>query len=80
MPKFLVENLTDKAVKLAIEPWADLEILEPDGRAEFEYEEPAEIAFSLTQDGGACVSIWSDLIKVLANGGEKTFVPPPGEY
>jgi hypothetical protein len=77
MPKFLVENLTDKAAKLAIEPWADLEILKPRGRAEFEYEEPAEIEFSLTS-GGACISIWSDRIRVSANGGEKIFRQPKG--
>lgn len=46
MPKFLVENLTDKSVKLGIEPWADLEILAPNGRVEFEYQEPAEISFA----------------------------------
>ena len=78
MPKFLVENLTDKSVKLGIEPWADLEILAPNGRVEFEYQEPAEISFALTEDGGASVSLWSDRIKVTANGGEKIFKQPPG--
>jgi hypothetical protein len=78
MPKFLVENLTDKPVKLGIEPWADLEILAPNGRVQFEYQEPAEISFALTEDGGASVSICSDRIEVTANGGEKIFKQPPG--
>lgn len=80
MPKFLVENLTDKSINLGIEPWADLEVLAPNARAEFEYKEPAEIVFSLMKDGTASVSIVSDHIKVLANGGEKTFRPPKGDW
>ena len=75
MPKFFVENLTDKTIKLGIEPWADLEVLAPNGKAEFEYEEPAEVYFSLLNDDTASVSIVSDRIKVSANGGEKTFTP-----
>jgi hypothetical protein len=80
MPKFLVENLSAKSVSLGIEPWADLEVLAPGARAEFEYEEPAEIAFSLQDNDEACVSIVSDRIKVVANGGEKTFIPPKGDW
>jgi hypothetical protein len=75
MPKFLVQNLSDRPVRLAIEPWADLEVMAPNGRVEFEYNEPAEIAFALSNDG-AIVDIFSDHIKVTANGGEKTFMPP----
>jgi hypothetical protein len=73
MAKFLVENLTDKPLELAIEPWADLEILAPKARAVFEYEEPAELEFAIMQDGSALVAIVSGYIKVSANGGEKTF-------
>ena len=77
MQKFLVLNLTVNSMALGIEPWADEEILEPDSRAEFEYEEPAEISFSLVE-GGAIVSIMSDYIKVSTKGGQKTFKPPQG--
>jgi hypothetical protein len=73
MAKFFVENLSDKPLDLGIEPWADLEILAPDARAEFEYDEPAEFSFAILQDGSAVVSIVSEYIKVSANGGEKTF-------
>jgi hypothetical protein len=73
MVVFFVDNLSDKPLELAIEPWADLEILAPDARAEFEYEEPAELSFAIMQDGSAVVSIVSEYIKVSANGGEKTF-------
>ena len=77
MPKFTVQNLTDKPLRLAIEPWADLEILSPRAIAEFECDEPAELEFAVRNDGRACVTIVSDHIKVSANGGEKTFQPPP---
>jgi hypothetical protein len=76
MPKFLVQNLTKKSIKLGIEPVAELEILDPDGRAEFEYEEPAEVAFSVDEDGGATVAIVSARFKVSANGKEKVFELP----
>jgi hypothetical protein len=56
MPKFLVENLLDRPVKLSIEPWADVEILAPDGQATLEYVEPAEIAFSIMSDDRCGVS------------------------
>ena len=75
MPKFLVQNLTEKPVRLGIEPWAELEILAPDGRAEFEYDEPAEISFSFTDDGGASVGIISDRIKVTVDGTQKIIEP-----
>ena len=35
MPKFYIVNGTDKAVKLAIEPWADVVVLAPRGHADF---------------------------------------------
>jgi hypothetical protein len=78
MPKFFVENLTDRPLKIAIEPWADLEVLAPKSQADFEYEEPGECGFAVRKDGAVCVDIMSDLIKVAANGGEKTFKPPRG--
>ena len=78
MTKFLVQNLTDRPVKLGIEPWADLEILAPKGRADFEYQEPAELGVALMKDGVLTVSILSDHIRVTANGSEKIFMPPPG--
>ena len=75
MPKFLVQNLSDRPVRLAIEPWADLEVMAPNGKAEFEYDEPADIVFGVSNDG-AFVDIFSAHIKVTANGGEKIFTPP----
>jgi hypothetical protein len=80
MPKFLVENLSDKAVRLGIEPWADLEILAPGGQAIFEYVEPAEIEISIMNDDRCVVGIVSDSIKVSANGREKIFKLPPGDW
>jgi hypothetical protein len=78
MGKFVVQNLSGRSVRLAIEPWADLEIVEPKGRVLFEHEddeEPAEISFAVTDDG-ICVGIMSDLVKVIGSSGEKTFRNP----
>jgi hypothetical protein len=76
MAKFSVQNLTGKSIKLGIEPVAELEILDPDGKAEFEYEEPAEVAFSIDEDGGATVAIVSARFKVSSNGKQKVFELP----
>ena len=83
MRKFIFENFSDQPVRLAIEPWADLEIVQPGGRVLFEYEEhnePAEIDFSVSNNNTVVVGIVSDLIKVTGSGGEKTFRPPRGHW
>jgi hypothetical protein len=76
MPKFLVVNLTERTVRLGIEPWAGLQVLAPKARVEFDYDEPAEIVFALDGDGGASVLIMSDRVRVSGNGEEKIFRPP----
>ena len=68
MPKFLVQNGTDKLVKLAVEPWADVVMLAPKARADFEYDEPGEVEFGLRPEGGAVVWVMSDRLKYSANG------------
>lgn len=68
MPKFLIHNGTDTVVKLAVEPWADVVILAPEARAEFEYDEPAEVALSLLPESEAAVSVMSDRLKYSASG------------
>jgi len=80
MAKFLVQNLSDEVVRLAIEPWADLEVLAPTAQVTFEYTEPAEIEFAVLANGRVCVSVVADMIKVMANGREKIFRPPPGDW
>ena len=80
MGKFLVQKSSDQTVRLGIEPWADLEILKPKSRALFEYEEPAEIEFSIVSNDRIIVGIFSDLIKVTGNSGEKIFRPPAGKW
>lgn len=76
MAKFLVQNLTKKSVSLGIEPWADVEVLAPNAKAEFDYDEPADVEFALLSDGSASVSVVSNRVRVSANGGEKNFKPP----
>ena len=44
MPEFVVTNLSGKTLELAIEPWADLEIIDPKGEVKFEYDERAGAA------------------------------------
>ena len=75
MPKFLVENLQDAALAVGIEPWADSELLAPRERVEFEYDEPAEISFSVMGNNRVCVGIVSDRIRITSNRGEKLFPP-----
>ena len=76
MKKLVVENLSDRSVRLAIEPWAGLEVLEPKGRVLFEYEEherAAEIEFSITNGDRVVVGIVSAVIKITGGSGEKIF-------
>lgn len=73
MPKFVVENLTQTEVVLAVEPWAMAERLAPNETAEFQYDEPAEVAFSITGAGPA-VSITSDRVIISANGKTTSFI------
>jgi hypothetical protein len=81
MPQFLVQNLSNKVVKLGIEPWADSETLMPEERVVFEYLEPADIAFSIMNDlQKPTVSVVSEWIRISAGGREKIFRLPPGEY
>ena len=68
MPKVLFQNLTDRPTSLGIEPWADVETIEPNKMAEFEYDEPAEVVFALMSDGSVTVSLDSDRIVMTANG------------
>jgi hypothetical protein len=80
MAKFLVQNLSDRVIRLGIEPWADLEVLAPNAQVTFEYTEPAEIEFTVLSNDRVGVSIVSDEIKVMADGREKIFRPPPADW
>jgi hypothetical protein len=60
MMKFLVQNHLDVDLKLAIEPWADVEIIPPGELVRFEYsEEDAEIEFAVTTEASAFVYVFS---------------------
>jgi hypothetical protein len=78
MPKIRVVNITDKTLNLGIEPWADLEIMEPEGVVTFEYDEPAEIEIAFRRDGGASIFVCSENVKVFTNGMETIFKMPEG--
>ena len=79
MRKVVVQNLSDRPLNVAIEPWADHEIVPPDGRITFEYleyDEPAEIEFAVRQDGSVIAVVFSDIVKVAGPSGEKLFKHP----
>jgi hypothetical protein len=80
MAKFLVQNLTKKALHLGIEPWADVELLAPGAKAECDYDEPADVEFVHFGDGSASVGVMSERVSVSANGCEKTFKSPKGNW
>ena len=73
MPKCTVENATDKPMEVAIEPWAQLEVLQPGAKAFIEYDSSDQIEFSVQSDGSVCVGVSSEWIKITANGREKSF-------
>jgi hypothetical protein len=75
MPKFCVQNLTDKDVSIGIEPWADVEILKPRGKMEIDYDEPAELGFALLRDEKGTIDIVSGRVIVSANGKDRKIYP-----
>jgi hypothetical protein len=63
-------------VRVAIEPWAELEILAPNDRILFECEErdePAEIGFAVMGTDRVVVDVVSDVVKFTGKSGEKIF-------
>ena len=78
MPKILVVNNTDTTLRLSIEPWADLEIMEPAGQVTFEYDEPSEIEVAFRRDGGASIFVLAYNVKISANGTETIYEMPEG--
>jgi hypothetical protein len=79
MPKILVVNSTDKKLNLGIEPWADLEIMEPAGQVTFEYDEPSEIEVAFESNGEASIFVLAYNVKITANGNE-TFYKMPADF
>ena len=67
MPKFYVQNASSKTVQVAIEPWADIVELAPNAQAEFDYDDPASVAFVLTDDGPE-VNVMGDRLELSADG------------
>ncbi len=74
MPKVVIANLSDEPRKVAIEPWADVEILPPQKRFEIEYGEPADLAFALMDQNTVSVSIMSEQVTVLGLQEKRTYV------
>ena len=78
MPKILVENLSERCIRLGIEPWADEEPLAPREKVEFEYEEPAEVVISFLGTDEPAISISSNAVNISANGKQRTHqIPAP---
>jgi hypothetical protein len=75
-----VHNATNKSLQVAIEPWADLVELAPQGEVHLEYDEPATVEFSLTNDGGAIVGLMSKRVKLSASGREETWEDNTGIF
>ena len=78
MPKFVVQNYTGKTLDLAIEPWADVEKMEPAGQVTFEYDEPSEISIAFRSDGSGSVFVLAYDVKISANGTETIYRMPEG--
>jgi len=73
MPKLMIENFTHQESRIGIEPWADVETVAAGGRFEIEYDEPAEISFSLYSGGEAGVGIMSRRVVVLGAEGRRAY-------
>ncbi|HEX4860188.1 MAG TPA: hypothetical protein VFV07_03060 [Rhizomicrobium sp.] len=76
MPKILVENLSERRIRLDIEPWADEEELAPREKVEFEYEEPAEVVVSFLGTDEPAISISSNVVYISAKGEQRAHRMP----
>lgn len=72
IPKFRVSNWKKESVKVAIEPWAQLEILHNEDEMWIEYEDPADFSFYI-RDDGITVEIVSDRIKIITGNFVREF-------
>lgn len=73
MPKLLIENLSTQPRQVGIEPWADVEVLPPDGRFEIEYDEPADLALAFMDQSIASISIVSERVVVVGAQETRTY-------
>jgi hypothetical protein len=71
--KFLVDNSSEQSVRVLTEPWADQEILAPEGRMTFEYEEPADIAIVIAKNNLVYVDVASDHLIIKGPCGERFY-------
>lgn len=73
MPRCLIENATDKPLEVAIEPWAQLEILRPGERIYVECDHTQDgaydIEFAAQPDGSICVGTRGEWVKITAADG-----------
>ena len=78
MPKFIVQNHTRRQQVLAIEPWAEVERLEPDDVVRFDYDEPGTVEFVVVEDNFAHVAVWvmSDRCTITTKQGSRTWKTP----
>jgi hypothetical protein len=76
MPKIMIENLSERCIRLGIEPWADEEPLAPREKIEFEYEEPAEVVVSFLGTDEPSISISSNAINISAKGKQRAYQMP----
>jgi hypothetical protein len=76
MPKILVENLSERCIRLGIEPWADEEPLAPREKVEFEYDEPAEVVVSFLGTDEPAISISSNAVSISVKGKRRTHRMP----
>src|SRR5213080_4648050 len=78
VPKIRVVNDAGKRLALVIEPWADVEPMEPNEAVTFEYDEPSEIEVAFRNGQEGFIFVMSKNVKVFAKGEETSYKMPEG--
>jgi hypothetical protein len=74
LAKLHFSNQSAQPVGLVIEPWAQYDLIPPDGVVEFEFNDlpPPVLQFSVQEDGRALVYVNSERVTVRINGEERS--------
>ena len=68
------------ALTVGIEPWADVVVIPPHGRVDFEVDQPTELEVGLNEDGTMTIGIVGDSIRLIAADSVRRITDDKGEY
>ncbi len=78
--RLTLSNGRSSALTVGIEPWADVTVIPPHGRVDFEVDQPTELEVGLNDDGTMTVGIVGGSIRLIAPNAVRRITDSNGEY